>query len=76
MRYMLDTNLAIYPRPRVATQHIIDPAHTIPAPCQNANGKGVLSIMADKNAENTGIKYEVPASTVILPCNIPTFHAA
>ena len=27
-------------------------------------------------ADSTGMKYDAPASTVTLPCRMPTFHAA
>lgn len=50
--------------------------HTIKAPYQKEIVSGVLSKIAEKKAENTGMKYEAPANNVTLPCKIPTFHAA
>ena len=54
----------------------MDPAHTIAAPFQNANDSGACNSVAANAADNTGMKYDAPASTVILPWRMPMFLAA
>ena len=62
-------------RARVATQHRMAPPHTMAAPCQNASDSGARSSKVDSAADSTGMKYDAPASTVTLPCKMPTFQA-